>query len=82
MDGLLIFPSQKILRRSLQRIDVYFANEERAMRLCCFPDEMHQAQLEDQRLIVAMAQSALMAHRQEGKRPAAKPSVLCSKPAG
>ena len=74
MDDLLIFPSQSILRRSLQRIQVHFANEERAMRLCGFSDESYRAQMNDQKRIVGMARSALVA------QPApTKASSLCSK---
>ena len=74
MDDLLIFPSQNLLRRLLQRIETHFVIEERAMRLCGFSDESYQAQLQNQQRIVGMARSALMA-----KPAPTKASALCAK---
>lgn len=74
MDDLLIFPSQSVLRRLLQRIEAHFLNEQRAMRLCGFSDESYQSQMQDQQRIVGMARLALMA------QPApTKASALCAK---
>ena len=74
MDDLLIFPSRNILRRSLHRLEVHFANEERAMRLCGFSDESYQSQMQDQQRIVGLARSALMA-----PPVPTKASALCAK---
>ena len=59
MDDLMIFPSQEVLRRSLQQIEVHFANEERAMRQRGVSDDNYEALMKDQKQIVDLARSAL-----------------------
>mmetsp|Transcript_3896 Transcript_3896/g.6733 ORF Transcript_3896/g.6733 Transcript_3896/m.6733 type:complete len:95 (-) Transcript_3896:217-501(-) len=78
MDDLLIFPSQEVLRRSLQRIEGHFANEERAMRRCGFSDEKYEEQMKYQKQIVDMAQSAFP----QSQSASTKASALCSQKSG
>mmetsp|Transcript_5674 Transcript_5674/g.8614 ORF Transcript_5674/g.8614 Transcript_5674/m.8614 type:complete len:94 (+) Transcript_5674:125-406(+) len=52
LEDLLIFPTQKGLRRSMDMIKAYFVFEATIMRKIGFRDEDYQSTMEDQRHIL------------------------------